>query len=100
MDETLLDGVIYLSAKMNALEQENAKLKAELEKSQCMLAGFMVAEDQEKAALKERVAKLERLLNDQIKTMENYVNVHCYRCKGCYMCESLKKLEASDDKQD
>ena len=43
------------------LEQENAKLKAELEKSQCMLAGFMVAEDQEKARLKERVALLEKV---------------------------------------
>lgn len=52
------------------LEQENAKLKAELEKSQCMLAGFMVAEDQEKARLKERIALLEKLL----KKAETYVS--------------------------
>lgn len=50
-----------LLPKISELEQENAKLKAELEKSQCMLAGFMVAEDQEKAGLKERVAKLETM---------------------------------------
>jgi hypothetical protein len=63
----------FCSYHFPKLLEENARLKAELEKSQCMLAGFMVAEDQEKARLKERVArqamtskteKLEKLLSE------------------------------------
>lgn len=83
------------------LEQENNKLKAELEKSQCMLAGFMVAEDQEKARLKERVAKLEKVR----EAAEIYASISV-SAKAEFQRIDLRNalnvfyLEATDDKQD
>ena len=103
------------------LEQENAKIKAELEKSQCMLAGFMVAEDQEKARLKERVALLENVREAVSKAMNKFGTMTWYRLSHEHdettcvptiqwkellyqfhepVYEALKNCEATDDKQD